>query len=255
MAQARPPLPEDDKSPGGPLDGQTPPETTSPEPPVVQTPPTGTVIRIGTREFTVDPEVAAELERDRREWDRKFGDQGRELGELRTWRRQVEQRLPPSHEAQEYDYNTQLFERPKETLDRFGRELEQRLESRYTAAETQRRNWERFYKDHPDLADEDRLVRVVTQELLQREEWQTSDNLSAFFPVLATEVRQELLRISRKTREGEAPSREMPRGRAAVEGSGGRRTTATEEPPARVSTITGIVQDLQASKKRKAVAE
>jgi hypothetical protein len=256
MAQARRPLPPEDSGPGDPLDVPTTPEPVSPEPPVTPIVPLsrGTVIKVGGREFTVDPELAAEWERDRQSIDRKFGDQGRELGELRTWRRQVEQQLKPKPDADAYDYDTQLFERPRQTLERFGQELEQRLTSRYEAADTQRRHWERFYKANDDLADEDRLVRAIAADMMTEDAWQHSQDVHAFLDEAAKRTRQELLRITRKTREADADGTRQPSGRRPVEGGGsGRRTTEAATPPV-LKSISDLVEE-QASKRRRTVAE
>jgi hypothetical protein len=263
MAQARRPLPEEDDGAGDLLDGQTP-ELISPEPPVEPEPPQGTVIKFGGREFTVDPEVAAEFERYSRENDRKFGDQGRELGQLRTSIRQMEERMRPKPEAEAYDYDTQLFQSPRQTLERFGNELERRvtsqLTSQYEAREEQKRNWDRFYKENSDLVEDDRLVRAIGVEMMNEREWQGTDDVRAFLAEAGRRTREELLRISRKGREADATKQTLPGGRRPAEsGGGGRRTPAqpTEEPSGPEDMLNVIMQNQRRRReaRRRAVAE
>jgi hypothetical protein len=264
MAQARRPLPDEDDGAGDLLDGQTP-ELISPEPPEAPEPPSGTVIKFGGREFTVDPEVAAEFERYSRENDRKFGDQGRELGQLRTSVRQMEERMRPKPEADVYDnVDTELFQNPRQTLERLGRELEQRVISQVTsqneAREEQRRNWDRFYKENSDLVDDDRLVRAIGVEMMSEREWRGTDDVRAFLAEAGRRTREELLRISRKGREAGATTQPLPGGRRPAEsGGGGRRTPAqpTEEPSGPEDMLNAIMQsqDRRRAARRRAVAE
>lgn len=263
MAQARRPLPEEDDGAGDLLDGETP-ELISPEPEVAPEPPQGTVIKFGGREFTVDPEVAAEFERYSRENDRKFGDQGRELGQLRTSIRQMEERMRPKPEPEAYDYDTQLFQAPRQTLERWGQEVERRvtsqLTSQYEAREEQKRNWDRFYKDNADLEKRDRLVRSIAQEMMNEREWQGSDDVRAFLNEAARRTREELLSISRESREQDSTKQPLPSGRRSAESAGGgRRTPAqpTEEPSGPEDMLNTIVQNQRRRReaRRRAVAE
>lgn len=265
MAQARPPRQPDPPQPlsGGPgVDPEelSPLEPTGPDTPPPTTEPSGTVIRIGSREFTVEPELADAFESHRRETDRKFGEQGRELGDHRAWRREVESRLPPKTEPAARNYDSTLFERPTETLaeieERAVKRAKDEMRLEYQGDQTQRANWARFYKLHPDLADEDRLVRTVLQDLYGQG-WATrhESEMPAFMDELAKQTRGELLRISRKTREADTPSERLPRGRTPVEGGGGNRRTPAPVEPDEPITLVGEIQRRQRSRQRRAVAE
>lgn len=263
MAQARAPQPPEtppslSSLSGGPgIDPAVPPEApTGPEAPQPPAPPAGTSVKIGGRDYTVEPELAAALEGREREFNQRLSEQGRELGELRTWRRQVEQQIAPPRQAQGYDYDTALFERPGETLQRIKQETLAEVRREYQAEQAQRQQWDRFYRDHPDLADETRLVRAVAQDLLN-EGWaeRAPSDIPAFMDELAKQARGELLRMSRKIKEADVPAERLPRGRGTVEGGGGpRREPAPAEPAAPV-TLTSLIQADQQRRSRRAVAE
>lgn len=257
MAQARRPQPLTpppamtggpgvDPEPELPVDPSPGPETLPPEP-------TGTSIKIGGREFTVDPELASALEGRETEFNRKLSDQGREVGDLRAWRRQIETQLAPKPPNQEYDYDTQIFERPREALGRFRQEIVSEIEQKYQGEQTQRRQWETFYKNNADLADEERLVKSIAQDLIHQG-WGTREasEIPAFMDELAKQARSELLRIARKAHEAEAPGERLPRGRTPVESGGGRRTPEAPAPTG-PTTITAMIQARQ--RKRSGVAE
>jgi hypothetical protein len=260
MAQApRSPTPEDDS--GQPL---MPPEAAPPEDTAPQ-PPSGRRVRIGLRDFEItDPELAAALEARERDRDVLLDRQGRELGELRTWRRQMEEQRRPEPPPNVYDYNTLIFERPAEALQHFGSSLEERITSnltrQYELAERQRENWRRFYRDHPELEGEDRLVRAIAGELLQRSQWTESDDVGGFFSELGREVSAELLRLSRKARESHGQPERLTPGRRTVEGSGTRERGAERAPPPEPSTPfsgTDYILEIQRKKAaaRRAIAE
>lgn len=248
MAQARPTPPPISGGPGVEPEPQEPqtPEPAGPEatPPPA---PTGTSVRINGREFTVEPELAAALEGREQEFNRKLSDQGREVGDLRAWRRQVEERLQPKPPAQEYDYDTRLFEAPREALTRHKQEIIEEIRQEYMVEQTSRRNWETFYKNNPDLADEDRLVRAMRDELFYQQGWanRRPEEMPAFMDELAKQSRNEILRIARKMREADAPGERLTRGRAPVEGGGGGRRTPEPAEPTGPSTLSDMIRGLQ----------
>lgn len=208
-----------------PEDLQEQPQPTPPEPPA------GTSITINGRQFTVDSELASALEGREQEFNRRLSEQGREVGELRTWRRQMEaQRQPTTPDPNAYNYNVRLFEAPEEALMRVKREAKEEaiseMRSAYHAERQQEQTWQRFYKDNPDLADEPRLVRAIATELLQAPEWDGSQDMRGFLSAVAQEARGELLRISRRSREADAPAETLPNQRRPVEGGGQRRAAA-----------------------------
>lgn len=230
---------------GGP--GEEPlPDQTGPE----ATPPAslaGTSIRINGREFTVDPEIASALESRETEFNRRLSEQGRELGELRTWRRQAMEQ--PQTPPQGYDYDTALFERPRETLQRVKEEVIEQVRREYRGEQQQQRAWNDFYRQHSDLADEDRLVRAIAAEMLQEEDWAQSRDMKGFLTALADRTRGELLRITRKAREADAPAQRLPSGQRPVEGGGTRRAAAPAAPET-PATISDIIQARQAERTR-----
>jgi hypothetical protein len=199
----------------------------------------------------VEPELAAALEGREQEFNRKLSEQGRELGELRTWRRQVEPQLPPRPPPQEYDYDTALFERPREALMRFKQEIVQDLTSRYEGDQAQQRFWAGFYKEHPDLVDEERLVQAVARDLAaQGWSQEPMSRLHDFAAELAQQTRSELLRIARKTREREAPGERLPSGRVPVEGGSRGRAPAEPAEPQAPPTISGLLEARRRARQR-----
>jgi hypothetical protein len=221
---------------------QIPEDRSAPEPePLPPASPAGTSITINGRSFTVDPELASALEGREQDFNRRLSEQGREVGELRRWQRQME-RPPaaPQPQADSYNYGVRIFEAPEEALMRVKREaIEEatsQLTSRYRAEREQEQHWGRFYKDNPDLADEQRLVRAIAGELLQQPEWADSQDMRGFFAELAKEAKGELLRISRRGREADAPAETLPQARRPVEG--GRRAAAPQQPQARAQPMT-----------------
>ena len=208
-------------------------------------------MRIAGRDYTVEPELAAAYEAREREFQQRLSEQGREFGEMRTWRRQMEERLPPPAQTPGYDYNVKFFEEPEQAMERF---YQERIVPRYTAAEQEKRHWDGFYKAHQDLADEDWLVKGVANELLQT--WTGANDPRAFLEEVAKESRSRILRLSRKGREANAPGERLTNGRAPVEGGGGRRTTPEPEAePAGPQSMSDVILEIQRKRRSGRVSE
>jgi hypothetical protein len=202
---------------GGPGDLSTDPAAPAAPPatPPGQ-PPERTRVKIRGREFEVDPDMAREIEERERDYMRGIQMDRRERDELDRYRRAAQ----PAAQPEVYDYGVKLFENPTEALQRFGAEIEARLEKRYNQSQAAVAFWDKFYKDHPDLAEEQFLVEARLQT-----DYKSLADLpeSKAVEILADNVRKDILRITRKARGAGGSVTPLPTGRATVEGATGDR--------------------------------
>lgn len=203
---------------GGPGD---PPADAPAEPPSDQ--PMRARVKIGKKEFEVDPGIAAAYEEREREYMRGIQMDRREKDELERFRRAAQPTPPQDAEP---DFNTLLFENPTRALELRDARLKAELEAKYRSEQNFRAFWEQFYENNPDLKDEKFLVNAQFQS-----SWDTISDMKTpdAQEYLADGVRKEILRISRKakTATGTVPS---PTGRAVVEGATGDRPPAPPRP-------------------------
>jgi hypothetical protein len=197
---------------GGP--GQDPAEPAAePEPTPDQ--PTRARVKIGKKEFEVDPEIADAYAAREREYADGIRMDREARAELDRYRRAA-QPTPPKDD--EPDLNTLIFENPKKALELHGQQIEARLEARYRTEQAYRAFWETFYKNNPDLEEEDTFVRArftsIFNDIADQPTGKAQD-------ALADDVRREILRISRKARTSDDTP--PPRTRAIVEAPSGDR--------------------------------
>lgn len=134
-------------------------------------------VKIGAREFAVDPDVAEAYAQREREYETGFARQGEELGQLRARQREwdaQQERLraavtgTPAEPATP-DIDTELFVNPKAALQRLKAEIISEQETRQLqtrqAQESREQFWNDFYGQHPDLskADDHWLIESVLQ--------------------------------------------------------------------------------------------
>lgn len=222
------------------------PGSERPEPEHKEEPaPSAQEVTIAGRKFSVDPELARQLEQREQDFNRKLNEHSQELGQLRKL-------VQPQVVEQPKGYDTLLFENPNEAINRLKKEIREEVVGEYVQDQTQQKFWNGFYSKHKDLSrdDDDFLVRGVLQQ-----NWQT---LSPLAPEEASEkladlTRRQILRYSQKSKvedenqpitaprtQVESASRPMPRPAPARE----------DEGPA---TLTDVINQRRAARRRGAI--
>src|SRR5262245_52682646 len=233
---------------------EEPPAPMPPPPPPV---PPGIKVRISGKDYEVAPDVAQAMSDREREFNQRFSEQGRELGEWRAGRRTTAPAPAPAPAPAAYDWNTAIFERPEEALQRLKaeavNEAEARLTRRYTADQQQREFWAKFYTDHDDLKDDQFMVNAMASEM-DREGWadQPATRIHEFAEELASRTRQQLLRLARRHGAGDSATPEtVPQTAGHVERGARARPAARPPaaPPAPV-TIVGLLQQRRERRQR-----
>ena len=211
---------------GGPGDAN-PPSGGVGEPSGTQ-PPAATY-KIAGREFSIeDPELLAALA-DRDEGvERKLGDSSQELGDLREFKRSIEQTTTPPVEggAGDYDYSTLLFTDPAGSLNKFKNDLIEEITGMYNANESQKAFWKGFYSDNEDLVGSEFLVESVLNKNMQSWEKLLPSDASK---KLADASREHIIKFRRSGNTGtggggdifEGPSTKTkgaPKKKATIEG-------------------------------------
>jgi len=186
-----------------PRPGRPRPEP-EPEPePVVQR----RKITLGSREFELDNDMAEALDAYRAESETKTAQQQRALEELYG---RIPKPPEPTPVAPNFD--TLIFEKPSEALRLYGEQIKADLQRQYQedqAAQTQTRVMEKFWSDfyvaHPELKDDEVVVRSLF-----------GANMNSFLDMtpakaqseLAGMARSELTKIAaRYQQSGETPAR------------------------------------------------
>jgi hypothetical protein len=232
--------PDKDILRGGP--GDAPADVPEPEPDQ----PSRARVKIGKKEFEVDPDMAAAIEERERDYMRGIQVDRRERDELERYRRAAQ---PTQPQPTEPDLSTLIFEDPKKALELHGQRIEQRMEQRYRSEQQTQRMWTKFYSDHPDLSDENMFVSAKFSQIYD----EIADLPTAkAMDMLADEVRKDILRISRKAK-GTGTKDTPPTGRAIVEGATGDRPpqparASSEDEPA---SLSAVIRD-RARKRREA---
>lgn len=200
------------------------PVTETPEP----TPePQLVTITIQGKEYTVPPEVAAELKR--REEEAAL------LAQAREYRPPV---MPPAPEpAKPTDplegVETLLFENPKEAIKKLRESIVEQVTTLYQADQGRRQFWADFYTEYPELRRHQTLVNAVLQQ--HTAEWANVPVTQAK-QLLAKAVKQELAEIA-KTLAPTATRTHAEDSRVA------RPRPPASETPAAPKSITELIRD------------
>lgn len=155
------------------------------------------------------------------------------------------QKAAPAAPAEEYDYETMLFTDPKGALERLRSELKAEIaaesDSKTNMAKLETEFWSLFYSDHPELKEDDFIVRAVLQRDFKKLENLTND---AAMKKIAEETKKILI----KNRKTEPDNKK----KVALEGSGG--TTGggefdTTVKPAQIS-ITQLLKERRSARSK-----
>lgn len=159
-------------------------------------------VKINGRTFRVNPEMAEALAEREDSFNRRFSEQGRELGELRrTVQSITDRRETPKDEP---DPDIEFYSAPSKAVEKrlqTEREtLKTEIREEYRAERARERFWEAFYSENKDLVGKEVVVNAVLAA-----EWETLKEGTGIAgrQALANAVRQVLGGESRepKTRK------------------------------------------------------
>ena len=150
-------------------------------------------VTIGGVQYEMFPEAAAAYQAETVERNRAYQDV---VGVQRQQPEEVNK-----NEAPEVDYNDLLFTDPNEALrihgEQVAKQVVQRMESTYSQDQTIKEFWSDFYGEHPDLKEEDGLVRMVMNK-----HWSTLQHMKGkdARDKLAEHTQTEILRLMNKNK-------------------------------------------------------
>lgn len=200
--------------PEEPEQEQPQPTRRRPEPEPEPEPAARRKISLGGREYELDPQLAEALDAYRAESEDRNAKQQRAIEELygRIPRQETPQAAPPN-------FDTLLFEKPSEALRLYGDQIKKELQEQYNQDQQARlqmqvmeKFWSDFYVAHPDMREDDVLVRSVfganMNSLIDMTPEKARDALAGI-------ARTELTRIATRhgQQSGEAPARMEESGR------------------------------------------
>lgn len=150
-------------------------------------------------------------------------------------------------DAEEYDYETELFANPKEAVKRLRAEIKAEitgeLENKYNRAESEKEMWKIFYKENEDLKEEKWMVDAV----LQRDYASLKDlPASEAMKKLATSVKKELLRLKGGRSDADNANTEL-------EGSGNARLNAKKSGHSQedeVPSLSALIRQRQEARRK-----
>lgn len=170
-------------------------------------------ISLGGREYELDPQLAEALDAYRAESEDRNAKQQRAIEELygRIPRQEAPQQAAPN-------FDTLIFERPSEALKLYGDQIKRELQEQYNQDQQARlqmqvmeKFWNDFYLDHPEMREDDVLIRSVFGANMNSLIDMTPDKARE---TLAGIAKTELTRIAtRHGQSGEAPVRMEESGR------------------------------------------
>lgn len=175
-----PPEEQEEERPGPePRPGPGPGPGPEPEP----EPQARRTVELGGRKFELEPGLADALDAYRTEADNRDQQNRRAIEELYG-------RIPKPPEARDapVNFDTLLFEKPSEALRLYGERIKKELQDQYAQDQNQQAQvrimekfWADFYGDHPELREDDVLVRSVF-----------GGNVNAFLDMTPNKARTEL---------------------------------------------------------------
>lgn len=146
--------------------------------------------------------------------------------------------------AEEFDYETELFANPKAAIARLKEELRKEItgevDLKQNIIETEKQFWKMFYTDHPELKDDDFIVKAVLNRDFQKLAPLTNEEA---MKLIAAETKKVLLK-NRGKPDGKSKGVELEGG------SGGGAKGGTFEDvvkPAQVS-ITQLLKERRMSR-------
>jgi len=154
-------------------------------------------VKHGGKDLDLPEDAATAWQEREREYERKMSQQGAELGELRTWRKTVEQQIAPKKEPAEPDLNTLWFENPQAAYQKIKQEIRQEITGDYRRDQALRSFWDGFDRENPDLRDDRWVAEATFTEHL--------DTLADMTPAKAREeladlTRKKILKLTRKVK-------------------------------------------------------
>src|SRR5262245_8236870 len=192
------------------------PEATVPAVPAAPAPKMVTV-KHGGKEYALPEEAAQAWEARDREYSQNFSRQGEELGQLRAWRRQVESTVQPA-KPQEPDINTLWFENPAKAQELIEQRIVERVTRSYQSDQATKRFFDGFYRANSDLQEDEWVVNTVFQDHFS----ELADlPISRAQEKLGELTRERILKLTRKTKSSDEPSRSK---QTLVESASGDRT-------------------------------
>lgn len=169
------------------------------------------------KEYQVPEDAAQAWQSREQDFSRKLSAHSEELGNLRTWKRQVETTIQPAKQA-EPDINTLWFENPAKAQEIIEQRIYQKVTGEYQRDQATRQFFDGFYRANDDLRGDEWLVNAVFSE---------SFGDIADMPIskaqekLAELTRERILKLTRKAKVNEEPTRSRA---AMVEPASGERT-------------------------------
>ena len=150
-------------------------------------------VTIGGVQYEMFPEAAAAYQAETTERNRAYQDV---VGVQRQQSEEVNK-----NETPEIDYNDLLFTDPNEALrihgEQVAKQVVQHMESSYSQDQVVKEFWSDFYGEHPDLKEEDGLVRMVMSK-----HWSTLQHMKGkdARDKLAEHTQSEILRLMNKNK-------------------------------------------------------
>jgi len=173
--------------------------------------PTGVEMTIAGQKYTLDPAVASALEERERQFERKMGQQGAELGELRRLKQQVDALNQAQAAQAQPNLDTLLFENPTKALELHRQQIVSELTQKYEQEKRQQEFWRDFKSRHKDLEGDDLVIHAVAAKNVAS--LNTITDPVEMADKIADLSRREILRIANRAKS-DAPDKT----RAVVEG-------------------------------------
>jgi len=173
--------------------------------------PTGVEMTIAGQKYTLDPAVASAIEERERQFERRMGQQGAELGELRRLKQQVDSLNQAQAAQAQPNLDTLLFENPTKALEIHARQIEDRLTQKYEQEKRQQEFWRDFRSRHKDLDGDDIVIQAVASK--NAASLSTINDPVEMADKIADLSRREILRIANRARS-DTPEKT----RAVIEG-------------------------------------
>lgn len=166
--------------------------------------------------------------------------------ELRTVRAQKPEKVDDEKAKKPKDWAEAFYKDPNKAIADLRKEIHEeitgQLRSEYQGAQGEQQFWSAFYSEHPDLKEDDDLVKLTLQNNRA-----TLGNL----PVEKAAAKLADLTRDRILRYGGKDTREADRKRPFTEGGGGGKPPKREEPEEeKVVTLSSVLRDR--AKKRRA---
>jgi hypothetical protein len=182
--------------------------------------------------------------------DKRFDDLMQKIETLQRDNENLRRAIPPSVQPQpepepeedDVDWDTLIYENPKEALrihgERVAKSVEQNLTRKYQQDKNEQRFWDKFYAKHKDLTDDRDIVELVL-----------SKNLSTLANKPSDEAMDELADLTRRRimRYSDNP-RPRKGSRAVVEGGHAPTHKATPKQAEQITTLSSLIKARRAKR-------